>query len=343
MSAVPGRALLVLGMHRSGTSAVTGVLDILGVKVGGELLRAVAGVNPKGFWEHAGVVALHDRVFMALESAWHDGRNLPERWWERPQLQSLQRELRTILHTDFGTAEVWAVKDPRLCRLLPLWRPLLEAEGIPAHALLVLRHPLEVAQSLGERDGICGDLSHLLWLQHITAAVRETHGWPRGVLAFEDLLRGWEPAIDVAFAALPLRLPARTDEMRRRVTAFLEPSLRHHEGAVGTGSLLERLAVRCYDACRAVRDSAQLEATLEPIAAEVRAIAGQAAPWLQQIQAVLSAREAVTARLRHEQAERQIEVAALQTEIARIKGTVSWRVTGPLRAIWNLLRPPGRR
>ena len=73
------RAILVLGMHRSGTSAVTGALRLCGVELGTELMQPGSD-NPKGFWEHAGVVAIHERLLAALERSWNDPRPLPADW-----------------------------------------------------------------------------------------------------------------------------------------------------------------------------------------------------------------------------------------------------------------------
>ena len=78
-SAGPQRAILVLGMHRSGTSAVTGALRLCGVELGTELMQPGSD-NPKGFWEHAGVVAIHERLLAALERSWNDPRPLPADW-----------------------------------------------------------------------------------------------------------------------------------------------------------------------------------------------------------------------------------------------------------------------
>ena len=76
MKETNSRALLILGMHRSGTSAVTGALALRGVYLGQDLMPPGPD-NPRGFWEHAGVVAIHERLLEALDRRWDDLRAMP--------------------------------------------------------------------------------------------------------------------------------------------------------------------------------------------------------------------------------------------------------------------------
>src|ERR1700690_93442 len=76
-SAIAGStALVVLGMHRSGTSALTGMLHHLGVALGSRLMAASPD-NPRGYWEHSDIVATHERLMAALGWGWDDIRSLP--------------------------------------------------------------------------------------------------------------------------------------------------------------------------------------------------------------------------------------------------------------------------
>ncbi len=146
MSVAFGPVILVIGMHRSGTSAVTRVLNLLGVELGGSLLPRAAD-NVLGFWEHQEVVSIHERLFSALGRNWFDLSELPLGWLSTPAASEAKQQLKELFTREFGGAVVWAVKDPRICRLLPLWRCALEELGVKAHALFMVRHPNEVAQS----------------------------------------------------------------------------------------------------------------------------------------------------------------------------------------------------
>ena len=80
--AVPARriAILVLGMHRSGTSAVTRVINLLGADLPSNLMPAVAGANEPGFWESMDVYRLNDEILASVGSSWDDWRRFDPAW-----------------------------------------------------------------------------------------------------------------------------------------------------------------------------------------------------------------------------------------------------------------------
>ncbi|HEY9142813.1 MAG TPA: hypothetical protein VIM90_02130, partial [Arenimonas sp.] len=128
MSATP-RALIVLGMHRAGTSALAGALDALGVPLGRQMVPAQAD-NPGGYWENAEGVQIHERLLLALGRGWDDLRPLPEGWLDTEAGLAAAAALEAWLQRDFAGQPLWAFKDPRTCRLLPLWQRVLGRLGI---------------------------------------------------------------------------------------------------------------------------------------------------------------------------------------------------------------------
>ena len=188
-------ALLVLGMHRSGTSAVARALNLCGVALGDALMPARAD-NPAGFWEHAEVVQVHDALLAALGMAWDDPRPMPVGWLDSDGARQAQDALEAIVRRDFAQVPLWAVKDPRLCRLVPLWRRMLAGLDIQVRALLVGRHPGEVAASLAARDGLAVETSGLLWARHLLDAVGDTGGLRRVAVDYDALLR--DPQAELA-------------------------------------------------------------------------------------------------------------------------------------------------
>ncbi|WP_447585099.1 glycosyltransferase [Pseudoxanthomonas mexicana] len=220
-------------MHRSGTSAVTGALRLQGVELGTELMQPGPD-NPKGFWEHAGVVAIHDQLLAALDRSWNDPRPLPPHWLQSDAAQAAAGKLEALLREEFAGSALWAVKDPRMCRLLPLWWPLLERMGVEAAALFVLRHPREVTDSLVARNDWPVGLSRLLWIEHLLDAQAATEGQPRTVLSYETLLDSPEQALTAALARLGIELPEPTAEQRRQLAQFISKGDRHHVATVET-------------------------------------------------------------------------------------------------------------
>ena len=242
---VNSHALLVLGMHRSGTSAVTGALRLFGAELGTDLMAPGAD-NPKGFWEHAGVVAIHDRLLAALDRAWNDPRALPAGWQRADAAVAAAAELEDLLRAEFHAAPLWAVKDPRLCRLLPLWRPVLESMQVRPAAVFVMRQPREVAASLAKRNDWPMGLSRLLWIQHLLDAEEATRGIARNVLPYSRLLEDAEGALTAMFDHLGVPVSPLTTERREELAAFVSPSDRHHVIA-GTDAADWALPQRMFD------------------------------------------------------------------------------------------------
>ena len=220
-------AVLVLGMHRSGTSAVTGALRLCGVELGTELMQPGPD-NPKGFWEHMGVVAIHDRLLAALGRSWNDPRPLPQGWLQGEAAARASAELEALLRAEFAGKPLWAVKDPRLCRLLPLWWPILQRMGVMPAALFVLRDPREVAASLGKRNEWPQGLSRLLWIEHLLDAQEATEGVARVVMPYEALLHDPQQALQERMQALGVDLPPLGPAQRQALAGFVSRGERHH-------------------------------------------------------------------------------------------------------------------
>ena len=233
-------ALLVLGMHRSGTSALTRVLNLLDVALGEDLMPAGPD-NPLGFWEHQGIVSVHEALLAALDRRWDDPRPMPDGWLETDAAHAAGKALAAIVQRDFHGVRLWAVKDPRLCRLLPLWRRVLADLGIEPRVVLVSRHPREVAGSLLRRDDLPAAIGELLWARYLLEAIRGSAGCRRSMVAYDDLLEDWRGSLRSIDRALALDLVA-NERQSREIDAFLSPQLRHHRADEALSGLLAPLA-----------------------------------------------------------------------------------------------------
>lgn len=233
----------MLGMHRSGTSATAGALAQLGLYMGSALVPA-AEDNPEGFFEHAAAVEANNELLFALERSWQDVRALPGGWRDGDAAAACGIRIRNEVLPDLRGHGGWALKDPRLCRTLPLWRRELEAAGVRAAALLVLRHPDEVAASLRRRDALPAEISHLLWLRHVLESVQGSEGLPRAVLDFASLLEKPQAVMARALEALGIQLRRAAGDA---LSATVKTGLRHHVGeAEGSGGRWRALAVQLH-------------------------------------------------------------------------------------------------
>lgn len=231
-------ALIVLGMHRSGTSAMAGVLKHLGVEFGSPFLLPQEGVNDKGFWEHQHIVDLHQRIFQSLDLNWYDIKDLPSAWLSIDGMRSFQDELKSILKNNFTSSPIWAVKDPRLCRLLPLWFSVLQELQVEPKFILTFRSPFEVALSLSKRDNYDLLAGLILWRKYFSEALAYTEKWPRIIVNFDDLIQDWVSVAGKIQDAFSLEWPKSVSRVSKDIEEFLEPAQKHWKVQDNLGGLL---------------------------------------------------------------------------------------------------------
>lgn len=325
--------IIVLGMHRSGTSALAGVLGRLGADAGESLMPACKEINPKGFWEHEAVVDIHDRLLKALNSSWDDIGSLPEGWWKTAAVKSFRKMLLDVVQHDFVNSSLWLLKDPRLCRLLPLWLDILKSLGCSPHFVISLRDPMEVAGSLLKRDKIFVERSCLLWAQHMLGAEKWSRGYPRTMVGYDALLDDWRSAVQKISGDLNISLRLGDDSVQAAIDEFLDPSLRHHTqkgqpeycGSPSV-SLAEEL-FECYMA-GVFADPRQLD----ELDLRLQRLVRQIDPWDKQLHKIHALESAVS--------DLTDENSRLVDEITRVKSTISWQITKPLRLLARVVRMP---
>jgi hypothetical protein len=240
------RVVLVIGPHRSGTSSVTRVVSLMGARLPVDLLRP-HDTNPSGFWEPAAAVELHDRLFDSFGRSWNDPRTMPDHWQAQPSAVRAAAELDELLDRWSVSDGPIVVKDPRLCRLAPLWFDRLDARGVEAVTVLSTREPHEVADSMRARDGFTADFGAWLWLADSVSAERATRGRRRLTVRYDELLI--DTAAVCARIASFTRLDRSDARAARDIAAFLDPSLRHHDADDGISAFappIEELTTRAY-------------------------------------------------------------------------------------------------
>ena len=227
--------LFILGMHRSGTSAVTRMINLLGGDLGSELLHAEAGINDRGFWENAELVERNQALMQKLHSSWYDIADYPPAWWQEESCQQASDWLR---HT-FRDAPLAVLKDPRLCRLLPLWREAAVEAGRDPRCLLVVRSPAEVRRSLCRRDPFTPFTADLLWLRYLLDAEQHSRGLPRALLHYQQVLEALHPTIERIGRQLGLRWPTPPPVADAALRQEIDPTLRHWRTSENKDNTLE--------------------------------------------------------------------------------------------------------
>ncbi len=252
----------VLGMHRSGTSALAGALQRMGFETTrGEDLMEPSESNPRGYFESVSMSSLSDRVLEALGGSW-DVPPDPEPGWQRSrELDMLRAEAEEVARNALpeGMAQ-W--KNPRTCLLLPFWREVI---GRPDAVVLVWRDPLEVALSMLRADGMALHRGLALWGHYNCQALRSLSGTRVLVVAYEEVLSGGARAW-ADLEAFPHRLGCSGPDLTSVVSArgVLEHDLRHESGS-------------CADSLGPLE--AELLRELQPVVEVLRGAIGWHAQW----------------------------------------------------------------
>ena len=214
--------ILVLGMHRSGTSIVARLLNMMGVYFAPEGTSLGANQeNPKGFWERRDVWALNQMVLHSVAADWHRLSDFTLEKIPAAILAQFKMEAGKII-LGMDAHRPWFLKEPRFCLLAPLWLELL---AFPV-CVLVNRSPMEVAASLQTRNAFPLAFGLALWERYNTAALNATRGHRRIQINHADVIAnpvGTVRNFHKNLEGLGVRgLRAPSDE---EIRAFIDPSL----------------------------------------------------------------------------------------------------------------------
>jgi hypothetical protein len=216
--------VFVLGMHRSGTSAATNLIHLLGLPTARESdLVPATGENPKGYWESSSLVAFNTRVLEAVGSETGCPLALAPDWERDPRLEDLREEAPAAFLRVFPTAP-WVWKDPRNCLTFSFWRRVLAVRPL---AVLVYRNPLEIAASLRARSGENKIYTLALWERYLRQTLNSITGSSVLVTSYDEMIAsplGWCGLATAFLASQGLVVDQQRDDDLR---AVVDESLRH--------------------------------------------------------------------------------------------------------------------
>lgn len=224
------KIVCVTGMHRSGTSLVGRVVNLLGVDLGPEdQIMEPKADNPAGFWENTSISALNDDLLAALGGSWNEPPVLADGWETDARLDEMRTRARTTLEDTLGGvgADVVGWKDPRMSIVLPFWRTVAPIEA----TVMAVRRPRDVAASLARRDNLSREESAALWLRYVVAAWRNDPG--RIVVDYDAFFADSAGASTRLARALGLAEP--DDDTLERIATFVDPQLRHRSKSRSSG------------------------------------------------------------------------------------------------------------
>jgi hypothetical protein len=219
--------LIILGMHRSGTSAISGFLNQLGLSLGSNLMLPDQ-YNERGYFENSYIVQANDNILKTLGSSWDDLFLLEEGWQNLPQLAPHREAVREIINREFNANELFCVKDPRISVLLPFWISVLQEMDIRIFFVIPLRHLMEVAESLKARDGFSIQKGLLLWMNNMLSLEYYSRPFERIFLAIDDFLKYPADTVWRILNKFNIIIPHAESQINAVAGEFLEPKLKHY-------------------------------------------------------------------------------------------------------------------
>jgi hypothetical protein len=248
-TAVGDVTVLLVGMHRSGTSAITGLMGHLGLAVpsGDDLMARSRPANERGHWESLSLVDFNNRLLNHLDGSWSAPPHLEPGWEDGPSLETWRREARSLFDTTFPSRPlVW--KDPRTCVLLPFWRTVLDP---PLVAVFVMRDPMEVARSLQARNHMPFTYGLAIWERYLRRASADLHGIPTFATEYSESLsdpEAWCGRLVDFLGRCGVQVPASTTH---DAVGFLDADLRHHQSEPEAGADMPASTLEVWERLRA--------------------------------------------------------------------------------------------
>jgi hypothetical protein len=263
-------ALLVLGMSRSGTSALTRVLSLCGATLPFGMMGADEG-NQRGYWEPRASLLMNRAILERHRSAWWDPsmRVLEEGEFSADEKAACVSQIAAYLNT-LPAAPLIVIKDLSIVPISEMWFEAAHLAGFNVRVVIAVRHPQEVIGSLSSLAEATPELSSALWLKANLLAERHTRGMPRVFVDYANLLENWRREITRVSAGLEVDLHTRDENA---IEEFLTPDLRRQRSCDSVTDFFGTNWVSVvYDAVRAAaRDEPWDESVLDRVFEAYRA------------------------------------------------------------------------
>ncbi|MEZ7274453.1 hypothetical protein NYF14_13450 [Sphingobium sp. 10 DY56-G10] len=214
-------------MHRSGTSALSRALNLLGGDMPPRLIGADQW-NAAGYWESKPIKDLNEEMLLSGGGEWSEWLEFNPDWFKSSAVQRFRDRAIELVGSEFTDSPLFIFKDPRLSILMPFWRSIFDELGIDQVAIHPLRNPVEVARSLERRNNFLMSKGVLLWLRYTLDGERGTRGLRRIFTTFDDLLEDPAGLIERTQDDLGLIWPRNSVKARREIAQFLSADMRHH-------------------------------------------------------------------------------------------------------------------
>ncbi|WP_111431632.1 hypothetical protein [Rhodobacteraceae bacterium DSL-40] len=245
-------AVLIIGMDRSGTSAIAAVSQIVGLHLGDQLIGP-RKANPKGYFEDSRCVSINEELLAHLRHGRRNASTLPKGWKNNLAAKHAALRMANVIRR-LSKKKPFGLKDPRFCLTAPLWLRELGKNKFQTKVVLCVRNPLEVASSLEKRDGRNRTGSCLMWITHTLAALEASKDLERIIVEYPDLMS------DPVGTGLRLKTFFQTgteisDQEKEKILDFVDPALWKNRAEISGENYIETVALDLYEAMRSGDES----------------------------------------------------------------------------------------
>ena len=348
------KLVIVLGMHRSGTSVITRALTTLGISLGDELLPPMPD-NSKGFWEDTDIVELNDLMLSECDSSWHSLTKISEEDHALLKQRGYVLRLKELIKKKLKKDDLLGIKDPRIPKLIGIWSEVISSLELEVQYVVSVRNPLSVAHSLKKRNRLETQVSCLLWLEHVINILEFTKDEDALFVEYDNIIKS--PEHELNRLSSWLSLPITKEKANEYYTTFLDQNLMHANHSLKSLEINKEIPKICLEIHQYLHDLSKEQATSREICAtnllknwyqtynllgyldksfdkaqskEKQAIAEAQHAKAEAQHAKVEAKQSIAeahAEVQHAQA----QADGAKAEIQALLQTTSWKITEPLR------------
>ena len=217
------KAVVVLGMPRSGASIIADLLTMIGLDSGTLRLCDDFANND--------LTLAHEILMRDLGCKWNMIGDLPSGWQTSEAAAKAEKSIQSILEHRFAKDTTWVIHDPRICRFLPLWLQLFKTMNVTPALVVNVRHPLENARSLVDYDAYDLKTAFLLWLSTHRDIFSVTHRLSHLLTTFDQVLADPVSVLQYISRSLDLSYPEPIHKKYSDILEYIRPEMKHHHSS----------------------------------------------------------------------------------------------------------------
>ena len=216
--------LVIVGMHRSGTSATSLALRALGLYIGSDDdLKGGDEFNQDGYGENRKMIALNFGVMSEFETTGSLLHELPKNWHDFPEYAPWMKQALSVLPEALGGHEFWGWKNPQSALMLPFFLEVFRKLERKPYFIMPVRNPLDVANSLARRDNMPQLAAIGAWMHYTLTALKDLQDEDLLLFSYSDFLENPRACLEPRILSLPVTAPS--DETWAEVRKVVRPEL----------------------------------------------------------------------------------------------------------------------